>query len=58
MEKVSSILRTKQPQEYKELNKNRHRKRKHKKNNHLPFEFIDRLMREPRGVDVTRCRGR
>lgn len=58
MEKISSILRTKQPEEHKKLNNKRHKHRKHRKKNYLSFEFIDRLMREPRGVDESRCRGR
>ena len=41
MEKISSILKTKQPKEYEKLNKNRAK-------SHLHFEFIDRLMREQR----------
>jgi hypothetical protein len=50
MEKISSILKTKQPKEYEKLNKNRAK-------SHLHFEFIDRLMREQRDVDKIRCKG-
>lgn len=57
VENIGQIIKTKQPDTYRKLNKNRKRRRG-KKKEHLSFDDFDRMMRGNIGIDESRCRGR
>lgn len=56
--KIGQILKEKQPDVAKKLNKKRRKKRRGGKTEHLSFHDYDRMMRERTDVDETKCRGR
>jgi hypothetical protein len=57
--KVADIIKEKQPEVHRKLNKKSKRKRKRReRNKHLSFSFFSRLMQERTDVDESKCNGR
>lgn len=56
--KIGAILRVQQPSIYNQLNnRNGSKKERKSKEDHLSFDdFIDKLMRNNKGVDERKCR--